>query len=53
MELEVTKVKGNFVYDAEGKKYIDFLGGAGVGSLGWDKDEMEKVLRQKDRPSYV
>lgn len=53
LELEVTKVKGNYVYDAEGKKYIDFLGGAGVGSLGWDKDEMEKVLRQKDRPSYV
>ncbi|MDT0690213.1 aspartate aminotransferase family protein, partial [Salegentibacter sp. F188] len=53
MELEVTKVKGSFIYDAEGKEYVDFLGGAGVGNLGWDKEEIENVLRKNDRPSYV
>ncbi len=53
IDLEVTKVKNSFVYDAEGRKYVDFLGGAGVGSFGWDLKEVESEIRNEDRPSYV
>lgn len=53
MDLEVVKAKGSFIYDATGKEYIDFLGGAGVGSLGWGNPEIEKAIRNNDRPSYV
>lgn len=53
MDLEVVKVEGSYIYDANGKKYIDFLGGAGVGSLGWDIQEIEEAIRNKSRPAYV
>ncbi|MGI0105782.1 aspartate aminotransferase family protein [Salinimicrobium sp. WS361] len=53
MQLEVVKAKGSYVYDANGKKYVDFLGGAGVGNLGWGVEEIEEAIRKKDRPAYV
>lgn len=52
-DLEVVKAEGSFVYDANGKKYIDFLGGAGVGSLGWGNPKIEEAIRHKERPAYV
>ncbi|WZL88188.1 aspartate aminotransferase family protein [Salinimicrobium sp. 3283s] len=53
MQLEVVKAMGSYVYDANGKKYVDFLGGAGVGNLGWGVEEIEEAIRKKDRPAYV
>lgn len=53
MDLEVIKAEGSYVYGAEGKKYIDFLGGAGVGNLGWGIEEVEDAIRNKKRPAYV
>jgi acetylornithine/succinyldiaminopimelate/putrescine aminotransferase len=53
MQLEVVKAKGSYVYNANGKKYVDFLGGAGVGNLGWGVEEIEEAIRKKDRPAYV
>lgn len=53
MDLEVVKAKGSYVYGADGKKYVDFLGGAGVGNLGWGLKEIEDAIRNNERPSYV
>jgi 4-aminobutyrate aminotransferase-like enzyme len=53
LDLDLTKAKGSLIYDEKGKKYIDFLGGSGVGSLGWDNEEIEGEIRKNDRPSYV
>jgi acetylornithine/succinyldiaminopimelate/putrescine aminotransferase len=53
LDLNLTKAKGSLIYDEKGKKYIDFLGGSGVGSLGWDNEEIEREIRKNDRPSYV
>lgn len=53
MDLEVEKAKGSYVYDTNGKKYIDFLGGAGVGNLGWGLEDVELAIRNSERPSYV
>lgn len=53
MNLEVGRAKGSIVYDTDDKKYIDFLGGAGVGNLGWAHENIEMVLRNSKRPSYV
>ncbi|SDL68246.1 putrescine aminotransferase [Salinimicrobium catena] len=52
-DLEIVKAEGSFVYDASGKRYIDFLGGAGVGSLGWDHPKIEEAIRHQQRPTYV
>ena len=53
MDLQVTRADGSFIYNSRGEKYIDFLGGAGVGNLGWEKEPIESEIRQEDRPSYV
>ncbi|WP_051286176.1 aspartate aminotransferase family protein [Salinimicrobium terrae] len=53
MDLEVVKAEGSYVYGADGKKYVDFLGGAGVGNLGWGVKEIEDAIRNSDRPTYV
>lgn len=53
MDLEVIKAKGSIVYGTGDKEYIDFLGGAGVGNLGWAHEEIEMAIRNSDRPSYV
>jgi adenosylmethionine-8-amino-7-oxononanoate aminotransferase len=48
-DFEITKSQGSFIYDAQGKKYIDFLMGWCVGNLGWDHLEIKPL----DIPSYV
>lgn len=53
MDLEVTKALGSLIYDTNGNRYIDFLGGAGVGIFGWGNTEIEAAIRRSDRPSYV
>ena len=53
MDLEIVKAEGSYVYSASGKKYVDFLGGAGVGNLGWGVKEIEDAIRNNERPSYV
>ena len=51
--LEITKTVGSHVFDAKGRKYVDFLGGAGVGILGWEVEEIETAIRKNIRPTYV
>lgn len=53
LDLEVVKAEASFIFDASGKRYIDFLGGAGVGSLGWDHPKIEEAIRHQKRPAYV
>lgn len=53
MDVEVVDAEGSYVTAASGKKYVDFLGGAGVGNLGWKVKEIEDAIRERDRPSYV
>lgn len=53
MDLEVERAKGSLIWDVEGKKYIDFLGGSGVGCLGWSNSEVEMRMRSADIPTYV
>lgn len=52
-DLEVAKAEGSFIYDVKGKKYIDFLGGSGVCTLGWGNKEIEDAIRNSERPSYI
>lgn len=53
MDLEIKRAKGSLIWDVEGKKYIDFLGGSGVGCLGWGNSEIEMRMRSADIPTYV
>lgn len=41
------KGKGVYVYDASGRKYLDFLSGIGVNALGYSHPAITKVLRRQ------
>ena len=51
-DLQVARTKGAFVYDARGKRYIDFLSGWCVGNFGWDNAAITKSPARR-RPDYV
>jgi acetylornithine/N-succinyldiaminopimelate aminotransferase len=39
--------RGIYVYDAEGKRYLDLISGIGVNSLGYAHPRITKVIRQQ------
>jgi len=41
------KGKGSYVWDADGKQYLDFIGGIAVCALGHCHDELQQVIRQQ------
>jgi adenosylmethionine-8-amino-7-oxononanoate aminotransferase len=51
-DLQVARTKGAFVYDARGRRYIDFLSGWCVGNFGWDNTAITKAPVRR-RPDYV
>ena len=42
--VALTKAKGSWVVDADGKEYLDFLCGAGTLALGHNDDEVNKAM---------
>lgn len=53
MDLEISQARGSTIWDIDGKRFIDFHAGAGVGILGWSLPEIDLALRNSDRPAYV
>lgn len=51
--VEVVRTEGSYVYDASGRRYIDFLMGWCVGNIGWGVPEVEKAIADFDGPDYV
>jgi acetylornithine/succinyldiaminopimelate/putrescine aminotransferase len=52
-EFRLTRAKGSYVYDARGRKYLDFVMGWCVGNLGWNPEEIRQRVRDYDGPDYV
>jgi acetylornithine/succinyldiaminopimelate/putrescine aminotransferase len=51
--VEVAHTEGSFVFDAEGRRYIDFVMGWCVGNLGWGRPEIRRAVTAADLPDYV
>lgn len=51
--LEIVRSQGNYVYDAKGRKYIDFFMGWCVGNVGWSVKEITKEIKKFNGPTYV
>ncbi len=47
LPLLAVRGEGCFLFDAAGKKYLDFLGGLAVNALGYNHHEMMTVLRDE------
>ena len=45
--LALHRGKGCYVYDLEGKRYLDLISGIGVNSLGYAHPRITKVIRQQ------
>lgn len=45
--LAIARGKGVFVYDTEGTKYLDFVGGLGVNALGHAHPRIVKTIREQ------
>jgi predicted acetylornithine/succinylornithine family transaminase len=39
--------KGSYVYDIDGKRYLDFITGIGVNALGYSHPRLTKVIREQ------
>ncbi len=50
-DIQVARMTGSFVYDARGRRYIDFLSGWCVGNFGWSNRDIRPKARR--RPDYV
>lgn len=45
--LALTKGKGVYLWDADGRKYLDFVGGLGVNALGHAHPRIVKAIREQ------
>src|SRR3954469_23058601 len=52
-DIEVARARGNYVYDARGRKYIDFVMGWCVGNFGWARPALRRRVHAFDGPDYV
>ena len=46
-DIQVARTTGSFVYDARGRRYIDFLSGWCVGNFGWSNGEIRPKARRR------
>jgi adenosylmethionine-8-amino-7-oxononanoate aminotransferase len=52
-ELQIARSKDSYVFDASGKRYVDFLMGWCVGNFGWGNAVIEKPAKAFKGPDYV
>lgn len=45
--LAIARGKGVYVYDVDGRRYLDFLSGLGVNALGYSHPRIVKVIRDQ------
>lgn len=47
LELEIERAEGSYIYDRNGKKYLDMISGIGVSILGHKIPEINKALKEQ------
>jgi adenosylmethionine-8-amino-7-oxononanoate aminotransferase len=52
-EIEVARADASYVYDARGRRHIDFVSGWCVGNLGWNHPALERSAARFKGPDYV
>lgn len=54
LAIEITSAKGSFVYDTEGKKYVDFIAGVSANTLGHNHPAVSTAIKnQVDAYTHV
>tara|TARA_R110002073_G_scaffold128999_5_gene275207 strand:+ start:2877 stop:4052 length:1176 start_codon:yes stop_codon:yes gene_type:complete len=54
LAIEIAKAKGSYIYDTNGKEYLDFVAGVSANSLGHQHPEVTKAIKdQLDNYAHV
>jgi len=54
LNIEVEKAEGVFIYDKEGQKYLDFISGIAVSSVGHQHPEIKKaIIEQLNKYAHI
>lgn len=53
LPLELKRTDGFYLYDANNRKYIDFMSGWCVGNLGWSNEHLREIIRNYEGPTYT
>lgn len=52
LPITITRGKGCYLYDQRGRRYLDFMGGWCVGTVGWGNVAMAKAISQQVRQQF-
>lgn len=52
IKIDFVSGKGCFLYDAQGKEYLDFLGGWCTATTGWQDPEMVKAMTAQAKEAF-
>jgi len=52
-DIQVVRTTDEFIYDDNGKRYIDFNAGWCVGNLGWRRKEIQSKINPARIPDYI
>ena len=47
LSIEIKKAKGSYIYDRNGKKYLDFVAGVSANSLGHQHPKVTKAIKKQ------
>ena len=45
--IEIVSANGNYLYDADGKKYLDLIGGISVCNIGHSHPDVVKAIKEQ------
>lgn len=52
-DIQVVRTTDEFIYNQQGKRYIDFNAGWCVGNLGWRRKEIQSKINLANIPTYI
>lgn len=53
INLEIDKIRGNYIYTADGRRYLDFFSGIAVNNLGYDEDVIRAITEKLQRYTHI
>ncbi len=51
--LEIDKIRGNYIYTCDGKRYLDFFSGIAVNNLGYDEDVIRAMTDKMQSYTHI
>lgn len=53
LNLEIDKIRGNYIYTTDGNRYLDFFSGIAVNNLGYDTDVIKAMTEKMQSYTHI